>query len=272
MHRALSLITCAVLACTSPGAPNPISPQALPTLPTVILRDEGFEPQTVSISSGNSVAFINESASARQVASDPHPLHSDCPELNGPLLESGGTFIATMTMASAVCGFHDELDLGLVGSITVLPGASGVATSVPAGETTPGAPADDGSGAPPVTTAPTGTTGATGSTGLTGLTGLTGTTGSTVVTITISAFGLEPSAAIVVAPGATVGFLNMDTLVHELVSDPHPGHDLCPFLNGPRLGSGENHAFTIPDGERVCSFHDEQNPGDPRYRGEISIR
>ena len=61
-------------------------------------------------------------AVSHEIASDPHPVHTQCPELNGPVLLTGNSFTATMAGMPETCGFHDHLhptDTAFQGTITV---------------------------------------------------------------------------------------------------------------------------------------------------------
>ena len=41
-----------------------------------------LSPKELVVAPGTRVLFVNQSARARQVSSDPHPDHTDCPEIN----------------------------------------------------------------------------------------------------------------------------------------------------------------------------------------------
>jgi plastocyanin len=56
-----------------------------------------------------------------------------------------------------------------------------------------------------------------------------GGTGVSAATITITASGVSPSS-VTIASGNRVTFVNNDTVVHEMASDPHPIHTDCPGL------------------------------------------
>jgi len=70
------------------------------------------------------VTFINNDNQSHNMTSDPHPEHTDCPEINSVGFLSGGQQRQTGNMVTnrAVCGFHDH-DLpnvaGLQGSISI---------------------------------------------------------------------------------------------------------------------------------------------------------
>jgi hypothetical protein len=69
------------------------------------------------------VTFVNQDTTRHEIASDPHPEHTDCVELNqvgnlevGQSRQTGNLNIARR------CGFHDHLkseDAKLKGSITI---------------------------------------------------------------------------------------------------------------------------------------------------------
>jgi len=71
---------------------------------------QGVIPNTGTVGAGGTVRFVNGDISPHQPASDPHPTHTLCPELNGPVLQSGGTFDAVMGAGPKSCGFHDHVD------------------------------------------------------------------------------------------------------------------------------------------------------------------
>ena len=66
-------------------------------------------PKQVEINVGQRVAFVNNDTSAHEIASNPHPVHTDCPPIN----EVGGLAPATARLTGAftvprTCGFHDH--------------------------------------------------------------------------------------------------------------------------------------------------------------------
>jgi hypothetical protein len=85
----------------SPGAPL--------TAEVVSLGAGGPTPASVLVLPGGRVEFVNEDATQHQVASSPHPSHASCPELDGPALAPGESFVARMPLVARVCGYHDEV-------------------------------------------------------------------------------------------------------------------------------------------------------------------
>jgi plastocyanin len=80
-------------------------------------------PKAITVAPGSQVTFVNSDSRSHFVASDPHPDHTDCPEINsvGALnpnqSRQTGNLVVTRT-----CGFHDHdnpLDTSLKGTITI---------------------------------------------------------------------------------------------------------------------------------------------------------
>lgn len=114
-------------AITSPTrAPSPtISPAAglqSTAIPagavTVSIAASGFSPPSVTVPVGGSVTFTNAETAPHQVASIPHPIHTNFPELNGPVLSAGQSRAVTFTRAGTF-GYHDHLNPGLQGTVVV---------------------------------------------------------------------------------------------------------------------------------------------------------
>lgn len=91
------------------------------------------------------------------------------------------------------------------------------------------------------------------------------------ITITLSEDGASPKQ-VQIANGQRVMFINRDSRVHEVMSDPHPIHNNCPPVNEVgRLapgGSGQTGSMSLTG---TCGFHDNLNDGDSRFRGQILI-
>lgn len=76
----------------------------------VQITSDGFSPETISIKKGSSVNFENTDTLPHWIASDPHPTHSNLPELDSrqALLE-GDTYVFTFQEAG-VFTYHDHLN------------------------------------------------------------------------------------------------------------------------------------------------------------------
>lgn len=116
-------ILIATTSCDPVGDLDLTGPSSSPTTATVEIRSTGFNPTFVVIAPGGRITFRNRDDASHQVVSDPHPDHTNCPALNGPLLAPGSTFVATMPGEDRTsCSFHDDQRLdqqGFRGSISV---------------------------------------------------------------------------------------------------------------------------------------------------------
>lgn len=105
-------------------SPNPGGGGAGPVGATITIGANGaVSPATVTINNGESVRFVNSHNRAHQMASDPHPAHTDCPAFSAlPTLDAGQSGQTNAFTTSRNCGFHDHLletDLTLKGNIVV---------------------------------------------------------------------------------------------------------------------------------------------------------
>jgi hypothetical protein len=80
-------------------------------------------PRELTVSPGARVLFINNHSRRHDMASDPHPDHGDCPEINQVGVLSNGQSRETGNLVAVrTCGFHDHDDPdnpGLRGSIII---------------------------------------------------------------------------------------------------------------------------------------------------------
>src|SRR6187551_3627758 len=100
-----------VVACGKSSSTGPSSTLTCSTLPnatTLLYINNAICPQTLTVARGTRVTVINNDSRAREFSSDPHPEHTNCPELNqvghlepGQQRESGNLNVAR------TCGFHD---------------------------------------------------------------------------------------------------------------------------------------------------------------------
>ncbi len=92
------------------------------TSTTISLSSTGVSPKASSVFAGSSVNILNDDSVPHQVASNPNPQQTDCPELNSPMLAPGDAFLATIANRDGTCGFNDVLnptDSDFQGTITV---------------------------------------------------------------------------------------------------------------------------------------------------------
>jgi len=97
---------------SSPSTPSSPVPTATPPpggAVTVTISGGATSPKQVEINVGQRVAFVNNDTVAHEVASNPHPIHTDCPPIN----EVGGLAPGTARLTGAftvarTCGYHDH--------------------------------------------------------------------------------------------------------------------------------------------------------------------
>jgi hypothetical protein len=123
-HAGLSLAVL-TLSCGG-GSKPPTSPSPSPgTEPsaTITITASGASPTRVTIPAGGRVLYINNDSAPHWMASDPHPAHDDCPELNPVgVLQPGDRRTTSNLVNARTCGFHDHDNPGtrsLQGSIVI---------------------------------------------------------------------------------------------------------------------------------------------------------
>lgn len=117
----------AAVACGNDSNGGPTTPSgssAGASGATITIGSNGaISPTQVTIAVGQSVTFVNNDSRAHQIASNPHPVHTDCPSINAiGTLTTGQTRLTNAFTGAGTCGFHDhnEPDNGaLKGTITV---------------------------------------------------------------------------------------------------------------------------------------------------------
>jgi plastocyanin len=103
---------------TSPTTPTTPTSPTTPTTPTgpnpstatiTIGADGRVSPASVTIAPGGRVTMINNHNQAHDMSSDPHPEHTQCPEINQiGFLSPGQTRTSGNFNTARTCGFHDH--------------------------------------------------------------------------------------------------------------------------------------------------------------------
>lgn len=93
------------------------------TSTTITISNNAVCPQNVTVPRGSRITFVNNDSRTHEMTSDPHPEHSDCPEINqvGNLV-AGQTRQTGNLNTARRCGFHDHIafeNTALKGSITI---------------------------------------------------------------------------------------------------------------------------------------------------------
>jgi plastocyanin len=102
-------------------SPGPCTTPATST--TIVISGGAVCPQNITVARGSQVTMVNQDTVAHEMYSDPHPEHTDCPELNQiGHLEPGQSRASGNLVTARTCGFHDHLRpdvAGLKGRITI---------------------------------------------------------------------------------------------------------------------------------------------------------
>jgi hypothetical protein len=110
---ALLLLVGLVGGCGGGGSSSPTTPSPPPSgQPTLTIDASGvLGPKELVVTPGTRVLVTNRSTRARQVSSDPHPDHTDCPEINQVgFLPPNATKETGNLNSARTCGIHDHED------------------------------------------------------------------------------------------------------------------------------------------------------------------
>jgi plastocyanin len=131
---AVAVVVMAAAACGGGGDSTPTGPTpggggsggGASTSATVTIEANGrVNPSTVTITQGGRVTFVNNHTRDHDMSSDPHPTHTDCPEMGQVgFLATGQSRTSGNVNTVRTCGFHDHNapgDTGLQGRITIVP-------------------------------------------------------------------------------------------------------------------------------------------------------
>jgi plastocyanin len=104
----LGLAACGGSASTTPSPPLTCS--TLPNATTILIVNNAVCPQTVAVSPGSRVLFVNGDTREHQMFSNPHPEHTECPDINQVgSLQPGQQRETGNLNTPRSCGFHDHL-------------------------------------------------------------------------------------------------------------------------------------------------------------------
>jgi plastocyanin len=115
--------------------------------------------------------------------------------------------------------------------------------------------------------------GACGSKSPTSPGGGSGNNGTIAATIVIDSTGNITTKDVTVAAGSRVTFTNNHNTSHQIASDPHPEHTLCPSLNTVGLiGPGQSGTSSNLNTPMVCTYHDHINDTNAALKGTIRVQ
>ena len=101
---------------TTPTTPTPTptpttssSPSTGDPATTITITSAGVSPKQIQVAVGGRITFVNQDNQFHEMASDPHPIHTDCPEINEVGAIGPGTSRQTGVFTRAMtCGYHDH--------------------------------------------------------------------------------------------------------------------------------------------------------------------
>lgn len=94
------------------------SSNTAPATATITYSDNGFSPATLTVKSGAKITIKNNSSMDMQFDSNPHPAHTDNPELNVGMVAAGQSATFTVT-TTGTFGYHNHLNPTDTGTIVV---------------------------------------------------------------------------------------------------------------------------------------------------------
>lgn len=76
---------------------------------TITIGSNGaVSPTTLTVPAGSRVTFVNNHNRQHDMSSDPHPDHTDCPEVTVGNLQPGQSRQTQNLNTARTCGFHDH--------------------------------------------------------------------------------------------------------------------------------------------------------------------
>jgi plastocyanin len=106
------------------GSTSPSGGGTPPPNTTITITSSGVvSPKNLVVSAGTQVTFVNNSPIVHNMYSDPHPEHTDCPEIDQVGYLAPGQSKQTGNLNTVrICGYHDHVlftDTRLQGTITI---------------------------------------------------------------------------------------------------------------------------------------------------------
>ena len=123
----VAIAAAALFACGKSSdtmtTPTPTTCTASSSSTTITIQNGAVCPQNITVPRGTQVTFVNRDSVRHEMDSDPHPEHTDCPEINQVgNLEPGQSKQTGNLNTARLCGFHDHglpNAAALRGSITI---------------------------------------------------------------------------------------------------------------------------------------------------------
>jgi len=109
---AAALALAAAFSCggsSSTGPSGTCTPSTNPN--TLVVMNNAVCPSAITVARGGQVTVINQDSTSHDMTSDPHPEHTDCPELNAiGFLNPGQTRSSNNLNTARRCGMHDHIN------------------------------------------------------------------------------------------------------------------------------------------------------------------
>lgn len=99
--------------------PFPPIPHQNQTPATIRITAQGFDPQRIEITKGETVEFVNEDLKPHWPASAVHPHHTQCPGFDALRGLAQKERYQYTFLKSQTCSFHDHLNPSFTGVITI---------------------------------------------------------------------------------------------------------------------------------------------------------
>ena len=113
MRRAIWLgaLILTLMGCGGGDDGPPTTPPSGNNPYRITITTGGANPKELVVPPGSRVLFINNDNRRRNMTSDPHPEHDECPEINNVGLLNTGQSKETGNLNTVrTCGFHDHDD------------------------------------------------------------------------------------------------------------------------------------------------------------------
>jgi plastocyanin len=91
------------------GNPSPVLSSPVPAT-TITISGSGVSPNNITVAAGSRVTFVNQDSRTRDISSNPHPTHTQCPAINEVGQLQAGQSRSTGTLSAGTCGYHDHND------------------------------------------------------------------------------------------------------------------------------------------------------------------
>ena len=107
----VAVFSAALCSCGGGSGPTPNAPSPSPgNTTTVTITPAGVDPKEVAIPLGGRLTMVNRDTRAHDMNSDPHPEHTDCPDINLGLIPPGQSREGRNLVIPQTCGYHDHND------------------------------------------------------------------------------------------------------------------------------------------------------------------